>query len=38
MALRRHEKMSDSTVARADYGLDAPKVVRNLFVGGCVGL
>src|SRR5262245_34751727 len=24
--------------ARADYGLDAPKVVRNLFVFGAVGL
>jgi len=30
--------MSDSTGPRADYGLDAPKVVRNLFVGGAVGL
>lgn len=30
--------MSNSTIARADYGLDAPKVVRNLFVGGVLGL
>jgi SAM-dependent methyltransferase len=30
--------MKRSTIARADYGLDAPNVVRNLFLGGVSGL
>jgi hypothetical protein len=30
--------MSNAIVARADYGIDAPKVVRNLYVGAGIGL
>lgn len=30
--------MSDSTRARPDYGIDAPGVVRNLFLAGTAGL
>lgn len=30
--------MNSAMAARADYGVDAPKVVRNLFVGAALGL
>ncbi|HTD28248.1 MAG TPA: class I SAM-dependent methyltransferase [Xanthomonadaceae bacterium] len=30
--------MADANTPRADYGLDAPNVVRNLFVGAAIGL
>jgi SAM-dependent methyltransferase len=30
--------MASSVLARPDYGIDAPGIVRNLFLGGLVGL